>query len=173
MAEIKIDNYTLELLTEDHVEPFFETITRNRTHIGRWSDQFNNIKNQDDLLVFINSYIKKNIKNELWAWILMDHNHMIGLQTIKKIGLGTYSIGYVVSKERTGQRLAKKMTEATMPIFKSSVKECRVYEIYTDKANVASMYVPKELDFKFVSETNYEMDSIASSGTLSCWRKAA
>ncbi|MCA0349635.1 MAG: GNAT family N-acetyltransferase [Bacteroidetes bacterium] len=147
---IKVDSNTcLELIDDNHIQPIFELIDTNRTHLREWLSFVDKIETVEFAETFVKSTMQKNKEGIEYAFVIIHYEKVIGRIGIYKIDLQNKigEIGYWLAEDSQRKGIITKSCQVIIDFCFSKLQLNRV-EIKCGTENFKSQSIPEKLNFK-------------------------
>lgn len=146
---INIDqNIKLELITENHAQPIFDLVDRNRTHLREWLPFVDRMQSVAFAENFVKGTIQRNKDGHEFAFVIIENDTVIGRIGVYKIDgqnkIG--EIGYWLAENAQGKGIITKSCQSIIDFCFSGLQLNRI-EIKCGTENYKSKTIPEKLNF--------------------------
>lgn len=146
---INIDqNIRLELITENHSQPIFDVVDKNRTHLREWLPFVDRMQTVEFAENFVKGTMQRNKDGNEFAFVIIEDDKVIGRIGVYKIDgqnkIG--EIGYWLAENAQGKGIITKSCQTIIDFCFSDLQLNRI-EIKCGTENFKSKTIPEKLNF--------------------------
>lgn len=146
---INIDqDLRLELITENHAQPIFDIVDKNRTHLREWLPFVDKMQTVEFAQNFVKGTMQRNNDGNEFAFVIIADDKVIGRIGVYKIDnqnkIG--EIGYWLAESLQGKGIVTRSCEAIIDFCFSELLLNRI-EIKCGTENFKSKTIPEKLNF--------------------------
>jgi len=141
-------NIRLELITENHSQPIFDVVDKNRAHLREWLPFVDRMQTVEFAENFVKGTMQRNKDGNEFAFVIIDADQVIGRIGVYKIDgqnkIG--EIGYWLAENAQGKGIITKSCKAVIDFCFSDLQLNRI-EIKCGTENFKSKTIPEKLNF--------------------------
>ena len=146
---INIDeNIKIELITENHSQPIFDIVDKNRIHLRQWLPFVDRMQTVEFAENFVKGTMQRNKDGNEFAFVIIENDKVIGRIGVYKIDgqnkIG--EIGYWLAENLQGKGIITKSCKALIDFCFSDLQLNRI-EIKCGTENFKSKTIPEKLNF--------------------------
>ena len=146
---INIDeNIKIELINENHSQPIFDIVDKNRIHLRQWLPFVDRMQTVEFAENFVKGTIQRNKDGNEFAFVIIENDKVIGRIGVYKIDgqnkIG--EIGYWLAENLQGKGIITKSCKALIDFCFSDLQLNRI-EIKCGTENFKSKTIPEKLNF--------------------------
>jgi ribosomal-protein-serine acetyltransferase len=146
---INIDeNIKIELINENHSQPIFDIVDKNRIHLRQWLPFVDRMQTVEFAENFVKGTMKRNKDGNEFAFVIIENDKVIGRIGVYKIDgqnkIG--EIGYWLAENLQGKGIITKSCKAIIDFCFSDLQLNRI-EIKCGTENFKSKTIPEKLNF--------------------------
>lgn len=141
-------NIRLELITENHAQPIFDIVDKNRAHLRPWLPFVDRMQTVEFAQNFVKGAMQRNKDGNEYAFVIVVDEKVIGrigvykIDSQNKIG----EIGYWLAEGVQGKGIVTRSCQAIIDFCFNELQLNRI-EIKCGTENVKSMTIPEKLHF--------------------------
>lgn len=139
----------LELITENHAQPIFDIVDKNRAHLRTWLPFVDRMQTVEFAQNFVKGVMQRNAAGNEYAFVIVYEGKVIGRIGVYKIDgqnkIG--EIGYWLAEGVQGKGIVTRSCQAIINFCFNELNLNRI-EIKCGTENVKSMTIPEKLHFK-------------------------
>lgn len=138
----------LELITENHAQPIFDIVDKNRTHLRTWLPFVDRMQTVEFAQNFVKGTMQRNNDGNEFAFVIIANDKVIGrigvykIDSQNKIG----EIGYWLTENLQGKGIVTRSCQAIINFCFSELLLNRI-EIKCGTENFKSKTIPEKLNF--------------------------
>lgn len=146
---INIDeNIKIELINENHSQPIFDIVDKNRNHLREWLPFVDRMQTIEFAENFVKGTMQRNKEGNEFAFVIIENDKVIGRIGVYKIDgqnkIG--EIGYWLAENFQGKGIITKSCKALIDFCFSDLQLNRI-EIKCGTENFKSKTIPEKLNF--------------------------
>ena len=146
---INIDeNIKIELINENHSQPIFDIVDKNRIHLRQWLPFVDRMQTVEFAENFVKGTMQRNKDGNEFAFVIIENDKVIGRIGVYKIDgqnkIG--EIGYWLAENLQGKGIITKSCKALIDFCFSDLQLNRI-EIKCGTENFKSKTIPEKLNF--------------------------
>ena len=146
---INIDeNIKIELINENHSQPIFDIVDKNRIHLRQWLPFVDRMETVEFAENFVKGTMQRNKDGNEFAFVIIENDKVIGRIGVYKIDgqnkIG--EIGYWLAENLQGKGIITKSCKALIDFCFSDLQLNRI-EIKCGTENFKSKTIPEKLNF--------------------------
>ena len=146
---INIDeNIKIELINENHSQPIFDIVDKNRLHLRQWLPFVDRMQTVEFAENFVKGTMQRNKDGNEFAFVIIENDKVIGRIGVYKIDgqnkIG--EIGYWLAENLQGKGIITKSCKALIDFCFSDLQLNRI-EIKCGTENFKSKTIPEKLNF--------------------------
>ena len=146
---INIDeNIKIELINENHSQPIFDIVDKNRIHLRQWLPFVDKMQTVEFAENFVKGTMQRNKDGNEFAFVIIENDKVIGRIGVYKIDgqnkIG--EIGYWLAENLQGKGIITKSCKALIDFCFSDLQLNRI-EIKCGTENFKSKTIPEKLNF--------------------------
>ena len=146
---INIDeNIKIELINENHSQPIFDIVDKNRIHLRQWLPFVDRMQTVEFAENFVKGTMQRNKDGNEFAFVIIENDKVIGRIGVYKIDgqnkIG--EIGYWLAENLQGKGIITKSSKALIDFCFSDLQLNRI-EIKCGTENFKSKTIPEKLNF--------------------------
>jgi len=138
----------LELITENHAQPIFDIVDKNRAHLREWLPFVDRMQTVEFAENFVKGAMQRNKDGQEYAFVIVESGKVVGRIGVYKIDgqnkIG--EIGYWLAENLQGKGIITKSCQSIIDFCFSDLKLNRI-EIKCGTGNLKSKTIPEKLNF--------------------------
>jgi ribosomal-protein-serine acetyltransferase len=142
------ENIRLELINENHSQPIFDIVDKNRIHLRQWLPFVDRMQTVEFAENFVKGTMQRNKDGNEFAFVIIENDKVIGRIGVYKIDgqnkIG--EIGYWLAENLQGKGIITKSCKALIDFCFSDLQLNRI-EIKCGTENFKSKTIPEKLNF--------------------------